>query len=158
MEWGDHSSAVFPGTWDSSCHTTARHRLDSLARDHDFLGRHLIAVWFGQRLASGWLRARIWDLPSQPATPLTMADVLEGWQEHNSHILKSLKPGKDDALLLEQSAADATQGFCTPPTRPGILGVRAEQEQLGMTSVGWGSTILGGNPTGSALVSQACRL
>ena len=96
--------------------------------------------------------------PSQPATPLTMADVLEGWQEHNSHILKSLKPGKDDALLLEQSAADATQGFCTPPTRPGILGVRAEQEQLGMTSVGWGSTILGGNPTGSALVSQACRL
>ena len=28
--------------------------------------------------------------PSQPATPLTMADVLEGWQEHNSPILKSL--------------------------------------------------------------------
>ena len=44
-----------------------------------------------------------------------MVDVLEGWQEHNAHILKSLKPGKDDAFLLEQSFADATQGFCTPP-------------------------------------------
>ena len=48
-------------------------------------------------------------------TPLTMVDVLEGWQEHNAHILKPLKPGKDDAFLLEQSLADATQGFCTPP-------------------------------------------
>ena len=44
-----------------------------------------------------------------------MVDVLEGWQEHNAHILKSLKPGKDDAFLLETSLADATQGFCTPP-------------------------------------------
>ena len=33
----------------------------------------------------------------------------------NSHILKSLKPGKDDAFLLDQSVADATQGLCTPP-------------------------------------------
>ena len=46
-----------------------------------------------------------------------MADVLEGWQEHSQHILNQLKPGKDDAFLLQQSMEDAKNGFCTPPLR-----------------------------------------
>jgi hypothetical protein len=49
--------------------------------------------------------------PQQPAEVISMADVLEGWQEHNQHILDQLKASKDDAFLLQQSM----EGFCTPP-------------------------------------------
>ena len=42
---------------------------------------------------------------------------LEGWKEHNQHILNQLKAGKDDASLLQQSMEDARNGFCTPPLR-----------------------------------------
>ena len=69
--------------------------------------------------------------PQNMGFSLVMDDVLEGWQEHNSQILKSLKPGKDDAFLLEQSMADATQGFCTPPLdRAQFLKVIQKQPHL----------------------------
>eukprot|EP00434_Breviolum_minutum_P029334 symbB.v1.2.025947.t1/scaffold2554.1/size89898/9 len=55
--------------------------------------------------------------PHQPAEPLSMADVLDNWEEHNSHILRTLRAGKDDEFLLTQSIADSEQGFCTPPLR-----------------------------------------
>ena len=42
-------------------------------------------------------------------------DVLEGWLGHNHAILQTLRAGKDDEVLLEQSEADAAAGFCTPP-------------------------------------------
>lgn len=41
-----------------------------------------------------------------------MPEVLEGY---NQRILNQLKPGKDDAFLLQQSLEDATNGFCIPP-------------------------------------------
>ena len=46
-----------------------------------------------------------------------MDDVLEGWEQHNQHILTQLKPGKDDAFLLQQSMEDAAQAFDTAPMR-----------------------------------------
>ena len=52
--------------------------------------------------------------PQQPAEVINMADVLEGWQEHNQHILNQLKAGKDDAFLLQQSMEDSKNGFFTP--------------------------------------------
>jgi len=55
--------------------------------------------------------------PQQPAEVISMADVLEGWQEHNQHILNQLKAGKDDAFPLQQSMEDSKNGFCTPPLR-----------------------------------------
>jgi len=42
---------------------------------------------------------------------------MDGWEEHNQKILNQLKPGKDDAFLLQQSLEYATNGFCTPPLR-----------------------------------------
>eukprot|EP00435_Cladocopium_sp_Y103_P068877 s168_g32.t1 len=50
--------------------------------------------------------------PQQGATLLTMEDVLLGWEAHNQHILSSLKPGKDDVFLLQQSLEDSNNGFC----------------------------------------------
>jgi hypothetical protein len=38
--------------------------------------------------------------PQQPAERISMAEVLEGWQEHSQHILNQLKAGKDDAFLF----------------------------------------------------------
>ena len=41
---------------------------------------------------------------------------LEGWKEHNQHILNQLKAGKDDAFLLQQSMEDARNGFLHTPS------------------------------------------
>ena len=41
--------------------------------------------------------------PQQPAEVISMSDaVLDGWQEHNQHILNQLRSGKDDEFLLQQ--------------------------------------------------------
>ena len=53
--------------------------------------------------------------PSQPAERITLTEVLAGCEAHNHQILSTLKPGKDDLFLLEQSTKDAARGFCTPP-------------------------------------------
>ena len=55
--------------------------------------------------------------PQQPAEVISMSDVLNGWQEHNQHILNQLRAGKDDEFLLQQSLEDAANGFCTLPLR-----------------------------------------
>ena len=55
--------------------------------------------------------------PQQPAEVISMSDVLDGWQEHNQHILNQLRAGKDDEFLLQQSMEDAANVFCTPPLR-----------------------------------------
>ena len=60
--------------------------------------------------------------PEQAAVKLAMQDVLEGWQTHNTSLLSTLHPGKDDEFLLSQSVQDAEQGFCTfPMGRPEFL-------------------------------------
>ena len=55
--------------------------------------------------------------PQQPAEVISMSEVLDGWQEHNQHILNQLRAGKDDEFLLQQSLEDAANGFCTAPLR-----------------------------------------
>ena len=60
--------------------------------------------------------------PSQPAYPLTLDDVLSGWQAHNKNILSQLRPGRNDEFLLKQSIVDAEKGFCTfPMSRTALL-------------------------------------
>ena len=53
--------------------------------------------------------------PEQPGRILTMEDVLDDWETHNYKTIASLKPGRHDAVLLEQSLNDAAQGFCSTP-------------------------------------------
>ena len=53
--------------------------------------------------------------PEQPGRSLTMEDVLDDWETHNYKTLAALKPGRHDAVLLEQSLNDAAQGFCSAP-------------------------------------------
>ena len=55
--------------------------------------------------------------PSQSAQIISMQDILQDWESHNSQILKTLRPGKDDTFALEQSTADAEQGFCSFPMK-----------------------------------------
>ena len=55
--------------------------------------------------------------PQQDARRITFEEVLDGAGENNRLLLASLRPGKDDAFLLEQSQKDAERGFCTAPMR-----------------------------------------
>ena len=55
--------------------------------------------------------------PQQPAPRITLPEVLDGWEGHSQKILNQLKPGKDNAFLLQQSLEDAFNGFCTPLLR-----------------------------------------
>ena len=77
--------------------------------------------------------------PQQPAEVISMADVLEGWQEHNQHILSQLKARKDDAFLLQQSMEDSMNGFCTPPLRRAeylkLIGNKAHRLIPGVSSL-----------------------
>ena len=53
--------------------------------------------------------------PEQDARFLSLDDVLEDADANNASILGGLRPGKDDAFLLEQSCKDAEHGFCSQP-------------------------------------------
>ncbi|CAE7248146.1 unnamed protein product, partial [Symbiodinium sp. CCMP2456] len=50
--------------------------------------------------------------PTQQAHVISFEDVLGDWQAHNAVTIRRLRL---DEVLLEQSRADADQGFCTPP-------------------------------------------
>lgn len=70
--------------------------------------------------------------PQQPAYPLSLEDVLDGWKLHNSQILRQLRPGRDDEFLLKQSVVDAEKGFCTfPLSRAELLAtIRGQPHRL----------------------------
>ncbi|CAE7846314.1 unnamed protein product, partial [Symbiodinium necroappetens] len=53
--------------------------------------------------------------PVQEAVPISIEEVLGDWQKHNAETIRRLKPGRLDQVLLEQSLADAAQGFCSEP-------------------------------------------
>ncbi|CAE7930742.1 unnamed protein product, partial [Symbiodinium necroappetens] len=53
--------------------------------------------------------------PVQGATPIGLEEVLGDWQKHNAETIRRLKPGRLDQVLLEQTLADAAQGFCSEP-------------------------------------------
>ena len=53
--------------------------------------------------------------PIQDAAPVSFEEVLGNWQKHNAETIRRLKPGRLDQVLLEQSLADAAQGFCSEP-------------------------------------------
>ena len=51
--------------------------------------------------------------PQQDARRITFEEVLDSAGESNRLVLASLRPGKDDTFLLEQSQKDAGRGCCT---------------------------------------------
>ena len=53
--------------------------------------------------------------PRLEVSPITFQDSLADWKHHNAHILRQLRPSKDDTFLLKQSVADAENSFCTFP-------------------------------------------
>ena len=53
--------------------------------------------------------------PRLEVSPITFQDSLGDWKHHNAHILRQLRPSKDDTFLLQQSVADAENSFCTFP-------------------------------------------
>ena len=66
--------------------------------------------------------------PPQASSQLSFADVIHDWESHNSAILRTIKPGKDDAFLLSQSTTDAERGFCTQPLRRAELISRVKHQ------------------------------
>ena len=66
--------------------------------------------------------------PAQGYREITRADVLAEADSSNARVRASLRPGRDDAFLLEQSLKDAQSGFCTAPMRyPELLRVAKGQ-------------------------------
>ena len=104
--------------------------------------------------------------PQQPAEVISMADVLDGWQEHNQHILNQLRAGKDDEFLLQQSMEDANNGFCTAPLRRAellrLIGNRAHRliPRCVITQSSGKQRVIDNGDTGgqSALSSDANKL
>ena len=102
----------------------------------------------------------------QPAEVISMADVLDGWQEHNQHILNQLRAGKDDEFLLQQSMEDADKGFCTAPLRRSeflrLIGNRAHRliPRCVITQSSGKQRVIDNGDTGgqSALSSDANKL
>ncbi|CAE7361503.1 unnamed protein product [Symbiodinium sp. CCMP2592] len=55
--------------------------------------------------------------PLQSARDISHAEVLADASASNARVRASLRPGRDDAFLLEQSLRDAESGFCSEPLR-----------------------------------------
>ncbi|CAE7730172.1 unnamed protein product [Symbiodinium sp. CCMP2592] len=55
--------------------------------------------------------------PLQSARDVSHAEVLADASASNARVRASLRPGRDDAFLLEQSLRDAESGFCSEPLR-----------------------------------------
>lgn len=55
--------------------------------------------------------------PQQEVEPIPLDLVFTDWQRRNAALVRTLKPGKDDVFLLEQSCKDADRGFSAQPMR-----------------------------------------
>jgi hypothetical protein len=83
----------------------------------------IVMLWpdftFGEHLVYGFpgVGHCEWSgvFPRREVTPSERMDPLEGAAQHNREILLSMRPGKDDNVILEKSMVDATKGFATQP-------------------------------------------
>ena len=116
VEFG-HRQAAQPA---NSGHSSPR---TDLPPDHvDVVGRYQLSLRVGSWHASRRPAPPYGIFPVQPGRPITMDEVLDGWQSHNFAIMEQLKPALHDAVLLEQSEAPALhhrsiQPSCVPYER-----------------------------------------
>ena len=83
----------------------------------------IIMLWpgftFGEHLTYGFPAVGHceWSgvFPRREVTSSERTNPFEGAADHNKNILKSMRPGKDDGVILEKSLEDARKGFATPP-------------------------------------------
>ena len=96
----------------------------TMARDIGLLTLlSIILLWpdytFGEHLVYGFPAVGhcIWScvFPKREIAPSQMIDPFEGAEDHNKDILRAMRPGKDDRVILEKSMADAEKGFATQP-------------------------------------------
>lgn len=111
-------------------------------------GRYDLPIWFD----SGYASSGDGVFPVQQGREITMAEVLDGWQDHNYHIIKQLKPGPHDS--------DASQGFCTKPLTHAQLhpGCPSSLDASSFSPVARsGSSTMGiqvGNPSGHPIATS----
>ena len=119
---GDRDFTQQTGASDSTSDQGEGLGFDSSSPVAHILGWYRLPIWAYPRIAGSGVRSAYGVFPSQPAYPLTLDDVLSGWQAHNKNILSQLRPGRDDEFLLKQSIVDAEKGFCTfPMSRTALL-------------------------------------
>ena len=53
--------------------------------------------------------------PRREVTPAEKVDPFKGAAQHNKNLLLSMRPGKDDHVILEKSMVNAEKGFATQP-------------------------------------------
>ena len=83
----------------------------------------IIMLWpdftFGEHLIYGFPAVGHceWSgvFPRREVTSSERTNPFEGAADHNKSILKSMRPGKDDCVILEKSLEDARKGFATLP-------------------------------------------
>jgi len=96
----------------------------TIARDIGLLTLlSIVMLWpdhtFGEHLVYGFpgVGHCEWSgvFPRREVTPVERGDPLKGAAEHNKDLLLAMRPGKDDAVILEKSMMDADKGFATQP-------------------------------------------
>ena len=83
----------------------------------------ILVLWpdytFGEHLVFGFpgVGHCEWSgvFPRREVTPSEKIDPFEGAAQHNKDLLLSMRPGKDDYVILEKSMEDAEKGFATQP-------------------------------------------
>ena len=89
----------------------------------------IVMLWpdytFGEHLVYGFPAVGHceWSgvFPRREVTPSEKIDPFEGAAQHNKALLISMRPGKDDYVILEKSMVDVEKGFATQPMSHGEL-------------------------------------
>ena len=68
--------------------------------------------------------------PRREVTSAERIHPLEGAAGHNASILKSMRPGKDDCIILEKSLEDSRKGFATQPLDLDMLHTQLRGEEF----------------------------
>ena len=98
----------------------------------------IIMLWpdftFGEHLVYGFPAvghcewSGIW--PQREVTSSQIADPFAGASDHNKTILRAMRPGKDDHVILEKSLEDARKGFATMPLTQHELDVELKGKEF----------------------------
>ena len=68
--------------------------------------------------------------PRREVAPSDKIDPFQGAAQHNKDLLLSMRPGKDDHVILEKSMVDAEKGFATQPMSHEELATRWKGKNL----------------------------
>jgi hypothetical protein len=83
----------------------------------------ILVLWpdhtFGEHLVSGFpgVGHCEWSgvFPRREIPPSEKVNPFDGASQHNTDLLNSMRPGKDDQVILKKSLVDADKGFATHP-------------------------------------------